>query len=166
MRFITNWAQLLGLGLLGATAVQAVNLSTSAQNLFDESMVIQDAIYDPAAAYLRYFYFPLAAGPHETRSSVWYAAGLLQRDRGEDRQEAVRILQNVIGGQEKNVSVQWYGDYTKYPEQPTVGTPAYPPVVSTYPTDDHLLRDHARVLTVARFIIHGTPTGAGSSGRH
>ncbi|OJK03454.1 hypothetical protein ASPACDRAFT_1852435 [Aspergillus aculeatus ATCC 16872] len=129
MRWKTNWAQLLGLGLLSATTVQAVNLSTSAQNLFDESMVIQDAIYDPAAAYLRYFYFPLAAGPHETRSSVWYAAGLLQRDRGEDRQEAVRILENVIGGQEKNVSVQWYGDYTKYPEQPTVGTPAYPPVI-------------------------------------
>ncbi|KAL6232804.1 hypothetical protein BDW75DRAFT_232519 [Aspergillus navahoensis] len=117
------------LALLGASAVQSVQLSNNAQGLFDESMALQDAIYDPVASYLRYFYFPLAAGPHETRSSVWYSVGLLQRNRGNDADEAVKILRNVIGDQEKNTTVQWYGDYTKYPEQPTVGTAAYPPVI-------------------------------------
>ncbi|KAL4737187.1 hypothetical protein BDV11DRAFT_172242 [Aspergillus similis] len=117
------------LPLLGASAVQCVQLSYHAQGLLDESMTLQDAIYDPAASYLRYFYFPLAAGPHETRSSVWYSIGLLQRNQGSDADEAFKILRNVIGDQEKDETVQWYGDYTKYPEQPTVGTAAYPPVI-------------------------------------
>ncbi|KAL5041984.1 hypothetical protein BDW71DRAFT_211591 [Aspergillus fruticulosus] len=117
------------LALLGVSAVQSVQLSNNAQGLLNESMTLQDAIYDPAASYLRYFYFPLAAGPHETRSSVWYSIGLLQRNRGNDADEAIKILRNVIGDQEKNTTVQWYGDYTKYPEQPTVGTAAYPPVI-------------------------------------
>ncbi|KAL4975528.1 hypothetical protein BDW66DRAFT_160333 [Aspergillus desertorum] len=117
------------LALLGASAVQSVQLSNNAQRLLNESMTLQDAIYDPAASYLRYFYFPFAAGPHETRSSVWYTIGLLQRNQGNDAEEAIKILRNVIGDQEKNTTVQWYGDYTKYPEQPTVGTAAYPPVI-------------------------------------
>ncbi|PWY81638.1 hypothetical protein BO94DRAFT_469951 [Aspergillus sclerotioniger CBS 115572] len=121
--------RIFSLALLGASAVQAVHLSQDAQDLFSESMTLQDAIYDPAASYLHYFYYPLAAGPHETRSTVWYSAGLLQRNRGSDVQEAVKILEKVIGDQEKNTSVQWYGDYTVYPEQPTVDTPAYPPVI-------------------------------------
>ncbi|KAL2846997.1 hypothetical protein BJX68DRAFT_276912 [Aspergillus pseudodeflectus] len=115
--------------LLGATLVQSVQLSDHVQALFNESMAIQDAIYDPSVSYLRYFYYPLAAGTHETRSTVWYSVGLLQRNRDNDVDEAVKILRNVIGDQEKNVSAQWYGDYTVYPEQPTVGSPAYPPVI-------------------------------------
>ncbi|KAL2811435.1 hypothetical protein BJX63DRAFT_399265 [Aspergillus granulosus] len=115
--------------LLGATLVHSVELSDDVQVLFDESMTIQDAIYDPSASYLRYFYYPLAAGSHETRSTVWYSVGLLQRNRANDIEEAVKILKNVIGDQEKNVSVQWYGDYTVYPEQPTVGSLAYPPII-------------------------------------
>lgn len=99
-------------------------------DLFTESMTFQDTIYDPAASYLRYFYYPFAAGPHETRSSVWYSVGLLQRNKDNDVNEAVKILNNVIRDQEQNVKVQWYGDYTKYPEQPTVGSDAYPAVVS------------------------------------
>ncbi|PWY90974.1 hypothetical protein BO70DRAFT_307404 [Aspergillus heteromorphus CBS 117.55] len=129
MRFLVDWFPALGLSLLGASAVHAVDLSQYAQDLFDEAMPIQDAIYDPVASYLHYFYFPLAAGPHETRSTVWYSAGLLQRNQGTDAHEAATILEKIIGDQEKNTSVQWYGDYTVYPEQPTVGTPAYPPVI-------------------------------------
>ncbi|RDW79341.1 uncharacterized protein DSM5745_06193 [Aspergillus mulundensis] len=121
----TSWL----LALVGAAAVHSVEISNDAWGLLNESMTIQDAIYDPAASYLRYFYFPLAAGPHETRSSVWYSVGLLQRNQGNDADEAINILKNVIRDQEKNTTVQWYGDYTKYPEQPTVGTQAYPPVI-------------------------------------
>ncbi|KAL4913904.1 hypothetical protein BDW62DRAFT_205165 [Aspergillus aurantiobrunneus] len=127
LRSRTSWLPVLSCLLLGASVVHSVELNHDAQALFDESMTIQDAIYDPAASYLRYFYYPFAAGPHETRSSVWYSVGLLQRNQGNDAVEAVKILKNIIGDQEKNTSAQWYGDYTRYPEQPTVGSPAYSP---------------------------------------
>ncbi|KAL4944978.1 hypothetical protein BDV06DRAFT_232159 [Aspergillus oleicola] len=112
-----------------ATSVQSATLSRDVDTLFTESMTLQDAIYDPSASYLHWFYFPFAAGPHETRSSIWYSVGLLQRNQGNDAEEAISIIKNVIGGQEKNTSVQWFGDYTRYPEQPTVGSPAYDPVI-------------------------------------
>lgn len=124
-----TWSRSLTVGLLALGGVRAVKLNSHAQSMFDEAMVMQDQIYDSDAGYLHYFYYPLAAGYHETRSSVWHATGLLQRNHGSDAQEAIKIITNVIGDQEKNVSAQWYGDYTKYPEEPTVGTAAYPPVV-------------------------------------
>lgn len=125
----STWLRLVTLGFLAVGSVHSVKLSKHAQQMSDESMSFLDEIYDSNAGYLNYFYYPLAAGPHETRSSVWYATGLLQRNCGTDVTEAVKILRNVIGGQEKNSSVLWYGDYTVYPEQPTVGSAAYPPVV-------------------------------------
>lgn len=129
MRVNVNWSRIASLALLGASVVRAAELSKQSRALFDQSMTILDDIYDPDASYLNYFYFPLAAGPHETRSTVWYSVGLLQRNQGDDRDEAVKILKAVIGDQEKNASVLWYGDYTKYPEQPTVGSDAYAPKV-------------------------------------
>jgi hypothetical protein len=125
----SDWLRVLAFGLLAVGSVHSAKLSNYAQQMSDEAMSFQDKIYDSDAGYLNYFYFPLAAGPHETRSSVWYATGLLQRNHGTDVEEAVKIIENVIGGQEKNTSVQWYGDYTVYPEQPTVGTTQYPAVV-------------------------------------
>ncbi|KAL4864132.1 hypothetical protein BDV12DRAFT_205906 [Aspergillus spectabilis] len=124
-----NWPRAFTFALLCTTGVHSVKLSNNAKTLFNESMAIQDAIYDSSALYLRYFYYPLAAGPHETRSTVWYSVGLLQRNHNDDVDEAVKIIKNVIGDQEKNSTVQWYGDYTVYPEQPTVGSPAYPAVI-------------------------------------
>ena len=128
MRVNVNWSRIASLGLLGASLVRAADLSKQSQTLFDQSMTLMDDIYDSDASYLNYFYYPLAAGAHETRSTVWYSVGLLQRNHGDDREEAIKILKNVIGGQEKNESVLWFGDYTKYPEQPTVASPAYAPV--------------------------------------
>jgi hypothetical protein len=92
-----NWRSCLCSFLLSATLGQSVKLSDHVQTLFKESMTIQDAIYDPSVSYLRYFYYPLAAGSHETRSTVWYSVGLLQRNRDNDVEEAVKILRNVIG---------------------------------------------------------------------
>lgn len=121
----------------GASALSTTGATTLTYNttgyiddLFDTSMRYLDQIYDPAAGYLWYTYYPFAAGKHETRSTVWYAAGLLRRNQGSDVDEAVKILTNVIGDQKKNVSDQWFGDYTKYPEEPTVGTAWYPENVS------------------------------------
>lgn len=148
-----NW--LLGLGLLGAASTaHAVQLSKHAQDLFDESMFFQDMIYDSNAHYLRFFYYPLAAGVHETRSSVWRTVGLLQRNHGDDAAEAAKILELVIADQEKDTSKQWYGDYTVYPEQPTVGGPAYDPSVC-----DSFPRINSYAYTHYRFIIPGIQIG-------
>lgn len=127
-----SWRQALAICLYASSGVHAAELSANTRTLFDESMDFLDTIYDKAASYLYYFYYPLAAGPHETRSSVWYATGLLQRNRGDDVEQAINIIKAVIGDQEKNETLQWFGDYTVYPEQPTVGTDAYPAVVSSH----------------------------------
>lgn len=113
-----------------ASALTGDNTTGYIDELFDESMGYLDQIYDPTAGYLWYTYYPLAAGKHETRSTVWYAAGLLRRNEGDDVDNAVRIITSVIADQNKNVSDQWFGDYTKYPEEPTVGTAWYPESVS------------------------------------
>ncbi|KAK8092085.1 hypothetical protein PG997_002446 [Apiospora hydei] len=127
-----SWVTSGLLGLLLAVAgvsSAATELKGHAQSLLDESMDFMDKIYDRDAGYLYYFYYPLAAGQHETRSSMWYATGLLQRNRGDDVDQAVRIIRNIIGDQEKNETLQWFGDYTVYPEQPTVGHGDYKPVI-------------------------------------
>lgn len=131
---IPRWTRLLTVGLLAAQTVQSVNLTANSKQYFDESMTFLDTIFDKSVSYLYYFYYPLAAGPHETRSTVWYAAGLLQRNEGDDLEQAIAILKNVIGDQYKNESQQWFGDYTVYPEQPTVDTEWYPKDVQ-FPSD-------------------------------
>lgn len=115
---------------LSTGATLYYNTTGYIDDLFDTSMSYLDQIYDPTAGYLWYTYYPFAAGKHETRSTVWYAAGLLRRNEGSDVDEAVKILTNVIGDQKKNASDQWFGDYTKYPEEPTVGAAWYPENVS------------------------------------
>lgn len=89
------------------SALTGVNTTGYISDMFDQSMSYLDQIYDPTAAYLWYTYYPFAAGKHETRSTVWYAAGLLGRNEGSDVDEAVKILTSVIGDQKKNVSDQW-----------------------------------------------------------
>lgn len=106
------WSRAIPLGALALAGVNALTLTTANSSayideIFDSSMVYLDQIYDPTAGYLWYTYYPFAAGKHETRSTVWYAAGLLRRNQGDDVDNAVRIITSVIGDQEKNVSVQW-----------------------------------------------------------
>lgn len=99
----------------GAVAVSAVTALTTVSNtttgyideIFGQSMSYLDQIWDPTAGYLWYTYYPLAAGKHETRSTVWYAAGLLRRNEGSDVDNAVRIINSVIADQQKNISAQW-----------------------------------------------------------
>ncbi|EAU36129.1 conserved hypothetical protein [Aspergillus terreus NIH2624] len=97
-------------------------------HLFSESMAYLDRIYDPAAGYV---YDPSAATAmrHDTRTSVWYAVGLLARNQANDVDHAATIITNVIAAQFKDPNDQWYGDYQQYPEEPTVGTPAYQPII-------------------------------------
>lgn len=86
-----------------------------------------DLYYDNEKGYL--FSLDSAALTHDTRASAWYAAGLLARNEADDAEQAVRIVQNIIGAQFKNESQQWFGDYQVYPEEPTVGTKQYPALI-------------------------------------
>jgi hypothetical protein len=76
-----------------------------AANLLQESMAWMDMYYDGERGYL--FNLDAAALTHETRASVWYAAGLLARNQADDVEQAVRIVKNVVGVQFKNESQQW-----------------------------------------------------------
>lgn len=93
----------------GATASRALTKGSDtesyASNLLHESMDWLDMFYDQERGYL--FSLDSAALVHETRSSAWYAAGLLARNEADDAEQAVRIVTNIIGGQFKNESLQW-----------------------------------------------------------
>ncbi|KAI1082529.1 hypothetical protein F5B20DRAFT_597495 [Whalleya microplaca] len=104
------------------------SLSLNAQQLLNESMGWMDTWYDSNVGYL-YDVAGNAALRHETRSSAWYALGLLARNEDSDVQEAERIIVNLISAQFKNESDQWYGDYQVYPEEPLVGSPNYAPSI-------------------------------------
>ncbi|CAG9945866.1 unnamed protein product [Clonostachys rosea f. rosea IK726] len=98
--------------------------SPDVQQLFSDSMKWLDMNYDSNDGYL-YDLNTQEALRHETRSSAWYALGLLARNENNDAAEAEKIIVNVIGGQFKNTTQQWYGTYQKYPEEPEVGSPLY-----------------------------------------
>ncbi|KAJ8070823.1 hypothetical protein OCU04_001184 [Sclerotinia nivalis] len=102
------------------------NLPYNAQGLFNESMDYLDRAYDNSAGYL-YGTSGAVALRHTTRSSAWYAIGLLARNQGSDVVEAERIIVNVINGQFKDPKAQWYGDYQQEPEEPELGSPYYAP---------------------------------------
>ncbi|KAK8008222.1 hypothetical protein PG991_010773 [Apiospora marii] len=124
MLSIPLWLAVVGLPAL-SSASYVTSVSPNAQGLLNESMAWMDTFYDPDLGYL-YDVEGGAALRHETRSSAWYAVGLLARNEKDDAKEAEHIITNIIGAQFKNVSQQWYGDYQKYPEEPEVGTEAYP----------------------------------------
>jgi hypothetical protein len=100
--------------LVAAVPAQHGNrLPKKAQHLLDESMRWMDNFYDSSESYL-YELSATAALRHETRSSVWYALGLLARNEKDDVDQAESIIGNVIGAQFKEPSEQWYDDLTLY----------------------------------------------------
>jgi hypothetical protein len=78
---------------------------TYTSDLLHESMDWLDMFYDNERGYL--FSLNAAALTHETRASVWYAAGLLARNQADDVEQAVRIVKNVIGMQFSDERQQW-----------------------------------------------------------
>jgi hypothetical protein len=78
---------------------------TFAAGLLHESMTWMDMYYDNERGYL--FSLDAAALTHETRASVWYAAGLLARNKADDVEQAVRIVKNVVRAQFTNETAQW-----------------------------------------------------------
>lgn len=118
----------LAIGQASATSNYVKSMAPNARQLFTESMDWMDNYYDSSAGYL-YDFSAAVALRHETRSSVWYAFGLLARNQGHDVAEAEKIIQNTINAQYKVPADQWYGDYQQEPEEPYVGSPAYPPKI-------------------------------------
>ena len=78
---------------------------TFAAGLLHESMTWMDMYYDNERGYL--FSLDAAVLTHETRASVWYAAGLLARNEADDVEQAVRIVKNIIGAQFTDETAQW-----------------------------------------------------------
>jgi hypothetical protein len=83
------------------------NLPKNSQSLFTESMEWMDGFYDPSAGYL-FDESSATALRHETRSSAWYAIGLLARNTGDDVKNALQIISNVIDMQYKDPKDQWF----------------------------------------------------------
>jgi hypothetical protein len=106
--FSTLWVAstlLIQHAFAGRNLIPRNDTETYAAGLLLESMDWMDMFYDSERGYL--FSLNAAALTHETRASVWYAAGLLARNEADDVEQAVRIVKNVIGGQFKNESEQW-----------------------------------------------------------
>lgn len=111
-----------------AAVCWAADVSTwteNVQELFGEAMSWMDTYYDSKLGYL-YDLSRESALRHNSRSSAWYALGLLARNEDSDVEEAEKIILNVIDGQFLNEEDYWYGTYQKYPEEPEVGTGVYP----------------------------------------
>ena len=108
---VALWTLWFTLSLLAQSALAVGHFqkrndtATYAANLLQESMDWLDMYYDSEHAYL--FSLDATALTHDTRASVWYAAGLLARDEQDDVEQAVRIVRNVVGAQFKNESLQW-----------------------------------------------------------
>jgi len=83
------------------------SLSSNAQGVLNESMSWMDGFYDTDAGYL-YSLDASAALRHDTRSSAWYAIGLLARNEGDDVANAEKILTAIVDGQYKDPAEQWY----------------------------------------------------------
>jgi len=99
---------MFGLVAVAASATTSYidKLSVNSKELFTESMDWMDMYYDSRAGYL-YDFSGAAALRHETRSSAWYAFGLLARNKGRDASEAEKIIRNIIVGQHKNPADEW-----------------------------------------------------------
>lgn len=124
MKFST--AKLAGvLGVLSQYVAPSSALDGEAKAMVEDATEWMDKFYDPKVGQL----FDLeskAAMNHETLASTWYAVGLLARNNDGDAERAEKIINFVINDQFDNPDNQWYGGYTREPEEPTVGAPWYP----------------------------------------
>lgn len=69
-----------------------MSVCAAAQSLFDYSMQVQDSRWDD---YYKYIWYQETAGELSTRFTAWYTAGLLQRNQGNDVENAKAALENM-----------------------------------------------------------------------
>ncbi|KAK7408685.1 hypothetical protein QQX98_009153 [Neonectria punicea] len=128
MRVCTARLMVLCVAASPVTGSYVGSMSSNTRQMFTESMNWMDNYYDAGAGYL-YDFGAATALRHETRSSVWYALGLLARNKGTDVAEAEKIIKNTISSQYTIESEEWFGNYQQEPEEPYVGSPAYPATI-------------------------------------
>ncbi|KAK0389061.1 hypothetical protein NLU13_2637 [Sarocladium strictum] len=122
MRFLRSaWL----VGILVQHFAPSWALAGEAKAMVEDATEWMDRFYDPKMAQVHDL-DSKAAMNHETLASTWYAVGLLARNGDGDAAKAEAIITCIINGQFDNPQDLWYGDYTKEPEEPTVGTPWYP----------------------------------------
>lgn len=102
---LIGWTVVARASWVGATFERRNETLNYSTNLLYESMNWMDMYYDNERAYL--FDLDASALVHDTRSSAWYAAGLLARNEADDAEQAGRIVKNIIQAQFKNESEQW-----------------------------------------------------------
>jgi hypothetical protein len=95
-------------------------MSKNAREIFDQSMRLFDASYDPKARLVLHPQDrnPPPRGRYMVRESSWYALGLLMRNHGDDAQRAQAVLGAVLDEQYLNPGVKWYGTFKRTPEEP------------------------------------------------
>lgn len=129
MKYSSLFARRLTVAAIASIHASAsLALSGEAKAMVEDSMAWMDKFFDPNL-YQLYDLESKAAMNHETLPSVWYAVGLLARNgnNGKDVSNAESIISYVIADQYNNPADLWYGDYTREPEEPHVGTDFYPP---------------------------------------
>ena len=98
-------------------------LPANDRELFDESMRLLDASYDPRAHLVLRPHAVHGDAPirYMVRESSWYALGLLVRDRAGDHpadaQRAIDLLTTVLDQQYLDPEKKWYGTFKRSPEE-------------------------------------------------
>ena len=98
------------------------SLDANARDLFTASLRWMENRWDDAAGLLRDSDESKFAAPHHTvRDSVWYAFGLLMRNRPGDNVRAVRVMETVLSFQFDAPGRVFHGTFYRAPEE------SYPP---------------------------------------
>jgi hypothetical protein len=104
------------------TAYRSESLNVNARDLFGASMRWMEKYWDDATGLLWDSGDAKFAPPHHTiRGSVWYAFGLLMRNRAGDTARAVRVIDQVLNNQFDAPGRIFHGTFLRAPEEP------YPP---------------------------------------
>ena len=106
----------------GATVAKHFeSLDANARDLFVASMQWMENCWDEAAALLSGSEGKGAARQHAIRGSVWYAFGLLMRNRPGDGARAIRVIDTALNYQFDAPQRVFHGTFFRSPEEP------YPP---------------------------------------
>src|SRR3972149_2974568 len=95
------------------------SLDANVQDLFVASMRWMESNWDEAAGVLWGAEGAQLLPPHHSiRGSVWYAFGLLMRNRPEDNARAVRVIETILTYQFDTPDRVFHGTFFRAPEEP------------------------------------------------
>jgi hypothetical protein len=127
------------------------SLSLGAKRIFDESMSLNEQLWDDVEGYL-FVTDDGTPGVHDTRATAMWATALLARNgnNGTDKARAMRIFRAVSSQQyNDNSTVAWYGTFPHSPQEPIPGTS----LLGTVPYADYDPNWCVRFLVKASIIL-------------